>query len=351
MADNKTIIKIKEEPILIRMTGKGVPGRTGPAGAKGDDGITWELALIMEDSPNGQCTMRLFKDGVLCTQETHYAYVQLLYHNERNFTPSSEFSQNITGTYSFSYTNVRSIFVTIYEDSFMEKALCSYSANYGRSATIEIGNVQQGAQAAVTNVGNPIDAVFDITLPKGDQGEVSVAETETLPAGSAAYVQDLLPNDPNRARLKFGIPNGGGSGARVEGRKLILDAGAIFTPSVSSAGVLSWSNNASLPNPESVDIKGTPATVRIGTVTTGIAGTNASVVNSGTPSNAILDITLPRGANGDGYCGAQYEETEEGVVFEVDQNMLSDMAFENDAPDDGNMYVRRNKQWVQLNLS
>ena len=401
MADNKTIIKIKEEPILIRMTGKGVPGRTGPAGAKGDDGITWELALIMEDSPNGQCTMRLFKDGVLCTQETHYAYVQLLYHNERNFTPSSEFSQNITGTYSFSYTNVRSIFVTIYEDSFMEKALCSNSANYGRSATIEIGNVQQGAQAAVTNVGNPIDAVFDITLPKGDQGEVSVAETETLPAGSAAYVQDLLPNDPNRARLKFGIPNGGGSGARVEGRKLILDAGAIFTPSVSSAGVLSWSNNASLPNPESINIKGpagtsatitagtasslpsgsTPtvtnsgtssnavfnfgipkgdtgakgdkgakgdtATVTIGTVTTGAAGSNATVVNSGTANDAVLDFTLPRGADGDGYMGAQYDGTEEGVIFEVAENMLSDMAFEDDAPSNNKEYIRKNGAWTE----
>jgi len=34
--------------------------------------------------------------------------------------------------------------------------------------------------------------------------------------------------------------------------------GATFTPSVSAEGVISWSNDAGLPNPESVDIKGPP---------------------------------------------------------------------------------------------
>lgn len=36
--------------------------------------------------------------------------------------------------------------------------------------------------------------------------------------------------------------------------KISVGDGATFTPSVSSAGVLSWSNNKNLPNPESVDI-------------------------------------------------------------------------------------------------
>lgn len=493
MAD-KTIIKIKEDPIIIRMTGKGVPGRTGPAGAKGDDGIVWTLSLSMTDTPDGQCTMRLYKDGVLCTQESHYAYVQVLAYYHGSTWIESSYSEIITGTATFTYTNAKALFVTIYEDSFREKILCantvncgrndwtvvpvmaaspdgtctitlykdgavynkacyaevrtlaynasnyvlssSYSGNftgtktftytntrgvfvsvytnsgktdflcsecvnYGQSATIAVGTVKQGATAAVTNVGTPLNATFDFTLPKGDQGEVSVAETETLPAGSAAYVQDLLPNDPNRALLKFGIPNGGGSGARVEGRTLILDAGAIFTPSVSSAGVLSWSNNASLPNPASVNVKGPAgaaavissvsanglpagsdptvqntgttsnakfvfgipkgdtgakgdkgvkgdtATVRVGTVTTGAAGTNASVVNAGTDNDAVLNFTIPRGADGDGYCGAQYDGTQEGVIFEVSENMLSDMAFEDDAPSNNKEYIRKNGAWAE----
>ena len=111
----------------------------------------------------------------------------------------------------------------------------------------------------------------------------------------------------------------------------------VFIPSVSAAGVLSWTNKAGLPNPASVNIKGvkgdkgekgdtgaqglqgvkgdkgdkgdtgaqglqgiagTAATIRIGSVYTGEPGTNASVSNSGTASNVVLNFTLPRGKDG-----------------------------------------------------
>lgn len=42
-----------------------------------------------------------------------------------------------------------------------------------------------------------------------------------------------------------------------------------------------------------------PATIDVGTTTTGLPGTNASVVNSGTSLNVILDFTIPRGDKGD----------------------------------------------------
>ncbi len=78
----------------------------------------------------------------------------------------------------------------------------------------------------------------------------------------------------------------------------------VFIPSVSSDGVLSWTNKAGLTNPTSVNIKGakgdtgTAASIKIGSVTTGEPGTNASVTNSGTASNVVLDFTLPRGNDG-----------------------------------------------------
>lgn len=78
----------------------------------------------------------------------------------------------------------------------------------------------------------------------------------------------------------------------------------VFIPSVSSAGVLSWTNKAGLTNPASVNIKGakgdagTAASITIGSVTTGVAGSNASVTNSGTDSNAVLNFMLPRGKDG-----------------------------------------------------
>ena len=78
----------------------------------------------------------------------------------------------------------------------------------------------------------------------------------------------------------------------------------VFLPSVSTEGVLSWTNKAGLTNPKSVNIKGakgdtgTAASIKIGSVTTGAAGSNASVTNSGTASNVVLNFTLPRGKDG-----------------------------------------------------
>ena len=53
---------------------------------------------------------------------------------------------------------------------------------------------------------------------------------------------------------------------------------------------------------------GTAATVQVGTTTTGAPGTNASVTNTGTESNAVLNFVIPAGATGangaDGATGA-----------------------------------------------
>ena len=124
----------------------------------------------------------------------------------------------------------------------------------------------------------------------------------------------------------------------------------VFVPSVSSDGVLSWTNRAGLANPASVNIKGdkgdkgdtgaqgiqgvkgdkgdkgdtgatgapgTAATITIGSVTTGAAGSNASVSNSGTSTNAVLDFTIPRGnpgADGGVTVDAELSSTSENPV-------------------------------------
>ena len=44
---------------------------------------------------------------------------------------------------------------------------------------------------------------------------------------------------------------------------------------------------------------GAAATISVGTVTTGEAGTSATVTNSGTSSAAVFNFTIPRGAKGD----------------------------------------------------
>lgn len=55
--------------------------------------------------------------------------------------------------------------------------------------------------------------------------------------------------------------------------------------------------------------KGDAATITVGTTTTGLPGTNASVINSGTSSDAIFDFTIPRGDKGEqGIQGIQGEQ-------------------------------------------
>ena len=51
--------------------------------------------------------------------------------------------------------------------------------------------------------------------------------------------------------------------------------------------------------PGAAGAPGAAATVTVGTTTTGEAGTEASVTNSGTTSAAVLNFTIPKGAKGD----------------------------------------------------
>ena len=96
--------------------------------------------------------------------------------------------------------------------------------------------------------------------PQGEQGDpgvaatISVGDTSTLPAGSAATVQNT--GSSSAAVLAFGIPKG--------------DKGD----------------------------DGVAASVAIGSTTTLPAGYPAMVQNSGTSSAAILDFSIPQGAQG-----------------------------------------------------
>lgn len=57
-------------------------------------------------------------------------------------------------------------------------------------------------------------------------------------------------------------------------------------------------------------------TVQIGKTTTGEAGTNASVTNSGTALNPVLDFVIPKGAKGDnGGLDMGYDAENQAVVF------------------------------------
>lgn len=160
--------------------------------------------------------------------------------------------------------------------------------------------------------------------PKGDKGDtgdaatITVGSTSTGAPGSNASVANV--GTSSAAVLNFTIPRGdkgdkGDTGATGSpGAAATVTVGATTTgqpgtnASVVNAGTQSAAVlNFTIPKGAKGDTgaTGSAATVAVGTTTTGQPGTNASVTNSGTQSAAVLNFTIPKGAKGDtGSAGA-----------------------------------------------
>lgn len=88
----------------------------------------------------------------------------------------------------------------------------------------------------------------------------------------------------------------GGVDSGVSAQGTAGPAGTIFTPSVSSAGVISWKNNGGLSNPDPVNIKGQPGdrgtTLLIGEAITGTNQSGTIFALSGIASALVGDLYL-----------------------------------------------------------
>lgn len=143
--------------------------------------------------------------------------------------------------------------------------------------------------------------------PQGEQGPAGIVVQETEPTG---------PEHPVWVN-----PNGGASDPGILGKD-----GTTFTPSVSASGDLSWTNDGGKENPETVNIKGpqgktgakgdpgaTP-NLQIGTVTTLPAGSDATASVSGTAENPLLNLGIPKGADGSGGSSSITTATETDIA-------------------------------------
>jgi len=157
----------------------------------------------------------------------------------------------------------------------------------GQAATVQAGTTTTsapGTNASVTNSGSTSAAIFDFTIPrgavgatgaagaKGDTGaagaaaSVSVGSTTTTSPGTSATVYNS--GSTSAAVLNFGIPRGADGQTGPKG-----DTG-------------------------NTGAKGDAATISVGTVTTGTAGSSASITNVGTSSAAVFNFSIPRGNTG-----------------------------------------------------
>ena len=180
--------------------------------------------------------------------------------------------------------------------------------------TIEVGSTttgEAGTEAAVTNSGTATKAVFNFVIPRGDKGEtgaqgtagadgeaatIEVGSVTTGEAGSQASVTNG--GTENAAILNFVIPKGE-KGDKGE------------TGEQGPQGVKGDKGETGAQGPAGAD--GEAATITVGSVTTGEAGSQASVTNGGTENAAILNFVIPKGEKGDkGETGEQGQAGNDG---------------------------------------
>lgn len=180
----------------------------------------------------------------------------------------------------------------------------------GIAATVDVAStttLDPDTPAYVNNIGDEKHAILQFGIPKGETGAagsdgvdgqaatITVGSTTTVdPDESAAVVNS---GTSQNAVLNFSIPQGVQG---IQGEQGISPRAYVEQTATGAMihidDYMTETNVEVLNGQDGAD--GQAATVSVGSTTTGAAGTNASVVNSGTSSAAILDFTIPRGADG-----------------------------------------------------
>ena len=101
---------------------------------------------------------------------------------------------------------------------------------------------------------------------------------------------------------------------------------------------------------------GPAGTVTVGTTTTLPAGSDATVVNRGTPQAAVLDFGIPKGVDGDnapvwGNITGDLDDQADlaaALADKADTADLGTMAGVDDAPSDNKKYARKNGSWTEV---
>lgn len=179
----------------------------------------------------------------------------------------------------------------------------------GKSATIRIGTVrtgEAGSGARVTNSGTDTDAVLDFTIPKGEKGEPGEPGATGQPGAQGIQgIQGAKGLDGKAATIRIGNVTSGSSPS-VTNTGTATDAVLNFVlpkgekgdkGNDGEQGVKGDKGDKGDTGAKGAD--GQPATIRVGTVTTGVAGSNALVTQRGTDTNVILDFVIPKGDTGD----------------------------------------------------
>lgn len=181
--------------------------------------------------------------------------------------------------------------------------------------TVSVGQtttLPPGSEASVTDSGTDKNHVLDFGIPRGLDGQrgqaatIQVAGTVTVSPDTPASV--INEGSETDARFRFHIPQGQTGEQGIQGIQ----------------GIQGEPGPQGQRGPQGKNgIDGVSPSVRVGTVTTGQPGSQASVVNSGTTSNVILDFTIPCGADGQPGLAGQVQDVQ--VSYDQGQTWQSAM--------------------------
>lgn len=163
----------------------------------------------------------------------------------------------------------------------------------GEAATITVGSTTTsaaGTNALVQNSGTSSAAILDFIIPRGDKGETGEQgpQGETGAAGADGEAATITVGSVTTVSSEYPatVTNSGTSSAAVLDFQI-------------PQGIQGETGPAGADGRDGTDgVDGAAATITVGSTTTGAAGTNASVTNSGTSSAAVLEFTIPRGETG-----------------------------------------------------
>lgn len=193
----------------------------------------------------------------------------------------------------------------------------------GITPTVNIGTVSSGSYANVTNSGTTTDVILDFVLPKGesikgDKGDPgdsfkiigTLDNTNQLPIPTEAIRSNAYLIADNTGRKHLWVITGdttllwtdAGAITGIPGQAATINVGGTVTlpagsqAKVENAGTQSEAVlNFSIPR----GADGSAATVSIGSVATLSAGSQATVTNIGTSKDAVFNFGIPKGDKGD----------------------------------------------------
>lgn len=211
----------------------------------------------------------------------------------------------------------------------------------------EPGHIQIGVYGIESGRNRPTLWSEMIPVYTGTEQADPSTPHETTPWQDAVeYMGDAVERAEAAAkRAEEAGGGGGGGGSGQDG-----EDGGYYKPSVSSGGVLSWSASKSdMPAVGSSNIKGpkgdtgSAATIRVGTVTTLPAGSNAVVTNAGSETAAVFNFGIPKGADGSGGGSGGGADGEDGGYYipnVTSDGDLSWSATKADMPSVGTVNIR-----------